>query len=1049
MRVQAVSTLVLLGSFALGGAALAQDPRPGDPGYVPPPLPSASVIAAHFGSSPFDPPEANDTTFVVDQDRGLDTGCTFRSGGPLVFSIKIDRVVGNVQLLKQNGMISETAEVRMPAFDVDFDAVVPGFAPERDRVTFNGRVVPTEFLTGSDNTWKLNSFRVPIEWVSFADDPGQGNTSTPKDNVVRIDIDTANSEEAWCTSIDWAALSIEAARPVVMAHGILSSGGTWSGRWVPGLNGLGLPNSNELNMGNLDSIGNNAGKIANVVAASKERWGVDKVNLVCHSKGGLDSRHFVEGSSDVEQVIQLGTPNAGSPLADLVQAGSLGFLGLVPTVIINALAGPAGVQLTQPYMAAYNAFHGSNPEVRYTALAGNYVPSCTFGIFCSHPIDALLVGITGPGDSIVPITSVHALGYTQNRIFTTSGGDNEAIHTSLTGAQRVFDLVRDRVQALGTRAPIADTPRPAAIPHTATAGSPIAQGETRTHEIPVDSAGPAFFTLLYPAGDLDLTLVSPSGQRFDPAVPASAAVSHQEQDIPGGRMETYAFSAAEVGTWTAEVRAASVTGTLVYAVQAWLPESAITFAGQAAPAAVRAGEALTLTGTVLENGAPLTGADVTALVALPDDTTRQIGLLDDGAGADLVAGDGIYSAQLTETSQPGNYRIQFRAGGTGLAPTPDFSREDFGLATVSRSSSDFAGTYRDRGVDTDNDGLFNQLLVEVDLSLTHAGTYRVFGVLTDSAGNTHQAHVVSAFGSGPAVATLRFDGKALFQNGVDGPYRLSVVRMAEEDGVALLPVAEAVDAHQTAAYGYRQFQHPPLLLTGGGSAVGIDTNGNGRFDLLDVAVDIEVDFAGFYSWSARLLDAEGNELGFASRSGFFSAGRNSIRLTYAGQPIGRNGVDGPYFVTDLLLFGAGRSLVAPQVLTTQAFLASQFEGFVADDDPPSLAVSLSPSLLWPPNHQLVEIAASIQVQDDVDPHPEVRLVSITSNEPDEGLGDGDTVGDVQGAETGADDRNFQLRAERSGTGTGRTYTVVYEARDSAGNVRTVTTTVSVPLSRSR
>lgn len=1048
MSVNSVRALVLLGSLGLGGSALAQDPKPGQPGYVPPPIPTASVIASHFGSSPFDPPEANDTTFVVDRDGGLDTGCTFRNGGPLAFTIEVDRVVGNVALLRQNGMISETAEVRMPAFDVDFDAVVPPFNPERDRVTFNGNVVPTEFLTGSDNVWKLNSFRVPIDWVRFPADPGQGNEVEPMANEVRIDIDTANGEEVWCTSIDWAALSIEASRPVVMAHGILSSGGTWAGTWVPGLRGLGLPHSNELNMGNLDSIGNNAGKISNVVAASKRRWGVDKVNLVCHSKGGLDSRHFVEGSSDVEQVIQLGTPNAGSPLADLVQGASLGFLGFVPTLVINALAGPAGVQLTQPYMAIYNGFHGSNPEVRYTALAGNYEPACRFGIFCSHPIDALLVGITGAGDTIVPISSVHALGYTQNRIFTTRGGDNQAIHTSLTGAQRVFDIVRDRVQALGTRQPAADSARVPPVPHTATAGGPISQGETRLHEIPVDSSGAVFFTLMYPAGDLDLSLISPSGQRFDPTVPASAAVTHDEADILGGRLETYAFSAPETGLWTAEVRGAAVTGTLVYAVHAWLPESAITFAGKATPAAVRAGQALTLTGTVLADGAPVSGAVATATVALPDNTTRQVSLVDDGLGADVVAEDGIYSALFTDTTQAGNYRIAFRASGAGSTTTPAFSREDFGLATVSRSTSTLTGTFRDRGVDTDADGLFNQLRLEVDLSLSHAGTYRILGLLTDSAGNTHQANIVSALASGPATVALSFDGRAIFQNGVDGPYRLTSVRLAEEDGLALLPVDELADAYQTTGYGYRQFQHPPLLLTGGGSAVGIDTNGNGLFDLLDVAIDIDVDFAGFYSWSARLIDLDGNELGFASRSGFFTTGRNSIRLTYAGQPIGVNGADGPYFVTDLLLFGGGRSLVAADALTTDAFLARQFEGFTEDDNPPSLEVSLSPRLLWPPNHRLVDVEATITVQDDVDPHPVVRLVSISSSEPGNGLGDGDTPNDIQGADTGTDDRQFQLRAERSGTGADRTYTVVYEATDSAGNVTTVSTTVTVPHSRS-
>lgn len=136
-----------------------------------------------------------------------------------------------------------------------------------------------------------------------------------------------------------------------MAHGILSSGAAWNQpdfSWVRKLDDLGILNSNRLNMGNLDSIGNNAGKIANEVINAKQRWGVEKVDIVAHSKGGIDSRHFVENNDAVERLIQLGTPNAGSPLADVAQGILVVGIGLPNTVIVNALAGPAGVQLTQP-----------------------------------------------------------------------------------------------------------------------------------------------------------------------------------------------------------------------------------------------------------------------------------------------------------------------------------------------------------------------------------------------------------------------------------------------------------------------------------------------------------------------------------------------------------------------------------------------------------------------------------------------------------------------------------------------------------------------------
>jgi len=117
---------------------------------------------------------------------------------------------------------------------------------------------------------------------------------------------------------------------------------------------------------------------------------------------------------------------------------------------------------------------------------------------------------------------------------------------------------------------------------------------------------------------------------------------------------------------------------------------------------------------------------------------------------------------------------------------------------------------------------------------------------------------------------------------------------------------------------------------------------------------------------------------------------------------------------------------------------------VRDTTPPTLSVSLSPNVLWPPNHKLVMVTATIVARDICDPSPRVELLSITSNEPDDGLGDGDTPNDIQGAAFGTDDRSFFLRAERSGTGTGRTYVVTYRATDASGNSRLATAQVRVP-----
>src|SRR5262249_38427406 len=351
--------------------------------------------------------------------------------------------------------------------------------------------------------------------------------------------------------------------------------------------------------------------------------------------------------------------------------------------------------------------------------------------------------------------------------------------------------------------------------------------------------------------------------------------------------------------------------------------------------------------------------------------------------------------------------------------------------------------FQDFGVDTDGDGLFNNLTISVGLNITAAGSYRLFGVLTDSRGNTLDAGAAATLNAGANTVALKFDGRTIFQRGVDGPYRLTV-RLAEDNNFDILPLDERINAHQTAAYSFRSFQHAPISLTGGGSSTGVDTNGNGRFDLLNVGVEVELVRSGFYQWSGRLTDRNGRELGFDSGFGFFAPGTNTLTFTFDGSAIGRNGVDGPYFVRGLLVFGGGASLVASNAFATSPFLASQFEGFVLDTTPPDLQVSVSPSVLWPPDHEMKLITATISVHDNLDPNPVVEFVSITANEPVNGRGDGNTDPDIDGALFGTDDREFLLRAERSGTETGRIYTITYRARDAAGNTTTATATVTVP-----
>jgi hypothetical protein len=112
-----------------------------------------------------------------------------------------------------------------------------------------------------------------------------------------------------------------------------------------------------------------------------------------------------------------------------------------------------------------------------------------------------------------------------------------------------------------------------------------------------------------------------------------------------------------------------------------------------------------------------------------------------------------------------------------------------------------------------------------------------------------------------------------------------------------------------------------------------------------------------------------------------------------------------------------------------------------DKTPPSIGVcAAAPDLLWPPNHKLVAVTASMNLEDTLSGPGAISLASAMSSEPDEGLGDGDMPGDIQALAA----TSVLLRAERSGTGAGRAYRLTYAASDKAGNTASCTAVARVP-----
>jgi hypothetical protein len=168
-------------------------------------------------------------------------------------------------------------------------------------------------------------------------------------------------------------------------------------------------------------------------------------------------------------------------------------------------------------------------------------------------------------------------------------------------------------------------------------------------------------------------------------------------------------------------------------------------------------------------------------------------------------------------------------------------------------------------------------------------------------------------------------------------------------------------------------------------------------------------------------------------------------------------IDGPLVINPTGTDTATPSFTAPFVgpagatLTYQLLVWDDFGGWGLDsatitvnniNNPPDISnAHADVPVLWAPDHKLVPV--HISGVTDTENNATVTITGVKQDEPTNGLGDGDTAID---AIISANHDSVQLRAERSGNGNGRVYTVCFTASDfeggSSGSVK-----VMVPKSK--
>lgn len=330
---------------------------------------------------------------------------------------------------------------------------------------------------------------------------------------------------------------------------------------------------------------------------------------------------------------------------------------------------------------------------------------------------------------------------------------------------------------------------------------------------------------------------------------------------------------------------------------------------------------------------PRTAATVTADILLPDGTAVQKTFVDNGVAEDHQSADGIYSAFFVPT-QSGFHRVLARA--TGTAPS-NYSLTASTLFLVNPYVARLTGNFDDFGVDSDDDGLLDKLVISNEVEVTQAGEYGVFVHLKASNDRYLVRRSRLQIDSiGVANVETHFDAESVRGFGVNGPYeieKVELVKYSGEDGFDDLDSLQNVG--QTQPYNLSQFQRPPIEFTGVNEFLPIDVNGNTKFDVLQIKTGLDVIRAGEYLFGGVLYDQNDQLIdSFDSRT-TLAAGGNNISFVFSGREIFQHGQPGPYrlrnvFVREFVPTDGdeytGAALSVDTLLETPAYDFNDFDG---------------------------------------------------------------------------------------------------------------------------
>lgn len=546
----------------------------------------------------------------------------------------------------------------------------------------------------------------------------------------------------------------------------------------------------------------------------KQQTGANKVILIAHSMGGVVSRAYLESSAyrdqnDVQALFTLGSPHAGIP------EDWLKFLLGPHTLSTWCKSQEALCQMIVKRMEEWNLKNGFKSQgvtPPYYLIGGDKSDS-----FWGQKLKTWVY----PNDGRIGTRSAQALkdgnpaiqsnvqGCYQTHESHSSGKlfgypsyfqppTGELYSQSYLCIQNALLKMSNPCEGPSAAAMFAQE-GPSLTEYTPDIRGHLDTGEVAEYSLQVDTDGASLFYLSWVTGTLGITLTNPVGTVIDPdyavANPEMVAYTVSLGTEMTPPFASYAFTTTVPGVYTTTITAGNVgeTGT-----------DCLLFAAMETPRALtvvldsnhyQVGETAVLTATLQGVEGGITGATVQATFTRSDAITDTLTLTDQG--------DGTYLGVYVIPDAPGYLHLRVTAQGEDVGIT--FGRQADRLLTVASPEVELTGNYTDYAEDTDSDGRYEALLVDVEVSAIGTGEF-TFSANLVTEDEQFIAHTITqtTLITGTQTVPLRFDGQLIHDGDRDGPFTMTnlIISDLQNAGIPCV-IADAVWI--TAAYDHTKF----------------------------------------------------------------------------------------------------------------------------------------------------------------------------------------------------------------------------------------------------